>query len=65
MSRPQHKSVTMFYTEGNPSAVLVTNQGDRLTRRHSRFKSAQAALAWCIVQRAKFVYLPTADVCHN
>jgi len=55
----------MFYTEGNPSAVLVTNQGDRLTRRHSRFKSAQAALAWCIVQRAKFVYLPTADVCHN
>jgi hypothetical protein len=47
----------MFYTQGNPVALLVDLAKPKSTPR--RFPDPQAALAWCIKHRVRFVYLPS------
>lgn len=48
----------MFYTHGNPAAILVTTTGTKHRETHKRFPDPHAALAWCIQHRAQFIYLP-------
>lgn len=67
MSRPRNKKTgpelpgqtkTMFITEGNPMAVLVTDAPGGLRKEDRRFDSPEAALAWCRQNRANFYYTP-------
>jgi hypothetical protein len=51
-------SQTMFYVEGNPTAVLVSRTGRNETTTHPRHASPEKALGWCRSHRAQFVYLP-------
>jgi hypothetical protein len=66
MSQPQinpdlfGQSQTMFYTEGQTIAVLVTRKGEKFEQSHPRFASAGRALAWCRINRAGFIYMPSA-----
>jgi hypothetical protein len=63
-SMKQKIKSTMFYTQGNPIALL-TNSGAK-KRRHLTFATAAAALAWCVINRSNFVYFPCAsDASHN
>jgi hypothetical protein len=65
MSQPQintdlfSQSQTMFYTEGQTTAVLVTRNGEALQHTHHHFPTAHRAFAWCRKHRAGFVYMPT------
>lgn len=56
MSKPHEKlnagnmpvqTKTMFYTEGNPAALLVTTLAGRRRKESMTFPTAEAALAWC------------------
>jgi len=51
---------TIFYTEGNPIALLVTNRAGRRKASTQPFASAEAALAWCRGNAAILVYCPVA-----
>ncbi len=58
MSQPLNTiHATMFYTEGQTTAVLVDRGGRRGRRR--RFATAEAALGWCRAHATAFVWLPT------
>jgi len=57
MSKPQPK-LTMFYTESNPVAVLVSTSGGKRKLKNVRFTEPEEALAWCREHRAAFVYTP-------
>lgn len=57
MSQPQI-SQTMYYIEGQTTAVLVTNKSGKLSASHRRFMTAVGALIWCQKHRAGFVYQP-------
>lgn len=58
MSQPQI-SQTMFYIEGQTTAVLVTRRGNKQRSSHPRFMTAVGALIWCRKHRAGFVYMPS------
>jgi hypothetical protein len=49
---------TMFYTEGNPAALLVVNNAGRRSERMMGFPVAEAALTWCRQNGAMLVYMP-------
>ena len=38
---------TMFYTEGNPAALIVKTIGGKRTKELMAFDTAELALAWC------------------
>jgi hypothetical protein len=48
----------LFFTEGNPVAVLVIRKAGRRSTRTVRFDQAETALAWCRGQGAVMVYCP-------
>jgi len=52
------QSKIMFYSEGNPAAMLVTNRAGRRKSSTMTFATAEAALAWCRKHLAVMVYLP-------
>lgn len=69
MSKPRKKlnvpdltgqSQIMFYSEGNPIALVVTNVGERSSERVVRVRSALIGLTWCQARRAAFVYVPAS-----
>lgn len=60
MDKPHHK-LTVYYTEGNQTAALITTTGQRRRVRNVRHASAEAALKWCRAHRAMFVYTPAMD----
>jgi hypothetical protein len=67
MKQPQNyasTSKTMFYTEGNSAASLVTNKAGRHQARTMKFLTAEAALGWCRKHTAMLVYLPL-NPAHN
>ena len=49
---------TMFYTEGNAAASLVTNKAGRHSARTMKFQTAEAALGWCRKNATMLVYIP-------
>jgi len=49
---------TMFYNEGNPAALLVTNKAGKRVQSVMEFPKAEAALAWCRRYGAMLVYCP-------
>lgn len=51
----------MFYTHGNPIALVVTQTGSESRQNRKRVTGPHAALDWCIKHRAKFVYLPAFE----
>ena len=73
MSKPQEgfnppdfsgQTKTMFYNEGNPAALLVTNKAGRHVPSMMNFLKAEAALDWCRQHACAFVYLPV-DLAKN
>ncbi|MBN8246235.1 MAG: hypothetical protein J0L84_02185 [Verrucomicrobia bacterium] len=68
MSKPQVKGaippdpfkyqLTVFYTEGQASGILVTNRGGRRRQQILRLATAEAALAYCRANAAALLYLP-------
>jgi hypothetical protein len=48
----------MFYNEGNPVAVVVTNVAGRRRSSPMEFASAEAALGWCRTNGTMLVYCP-------
>jgi hypothetical protein len=67
MSQPQinpdlfgNNSQTMFYIEGQTTAVLVTNTSGAREHREVKYSTPNLALAWCRKNRAGFVYMPSA-----
>lgn len=48
----------MFYTEGDPAAILVTNRKGRRREQAIRMDTAEAALAYCRAHAAALLYLP-------
>ena len=58
MSQPH---TTMFYVDGQTTAVLVTRDGTQMTSRPlSGIASAEAALAWCRAQSVPLLWMPAA-----
>jgi hypothetical protein len=55
---------TMFYNEGNPAAMLVTNKAGRRRVSTMDFPAAETALAWCRHHSTTFVYCPV-DLAKN
>jgi hypothetical protein len=55
---------TMFYTEGNSAASLVTNKAGRHQARTMKFTTAEAALGWCRKNATMLVYFPF-NLAHN
>jgi hypothetical protein len=55
---PAGQSKTMFYTEGNPAAVLVTDTAGRMKKANMEFATAEAALGWCRQNGANLFYMP-------
>jgi len=49
---------TMFYCEGNPAAILVTNRTGRRRQAMMQFPTAELALEWCRRHSTTFVYSP-------
>jgi hypothetical protein len=49
---------TMFYTEGNAAASLVSNNAGHHSERTMSFPTAEAAIGWCRKNRVMLVYLP-------
>lgn len=70
MSQP-HQKLTMFYTEGNSIAVLVTStgkeghSGTERTKKNVRHASPGAALEWCREHSASFIYSPNVEPDHS
>ena len=54
---PQPQSKTIYYVEGNPVALLITNKLGRMAESKMRFATAELALAWCRKNLATLVYL--------
>lgn len=52
------QSKIMFYSEGNPAAMLVTNRAGRRKCTAMDFPTAEAALGWCRKHLAVLVYMP-------
>jgi len=50
----------LFFTEGSPTALLVTNVGRRHNVGGMKFATAFAAFSWCRRQGVAFVYFPLA-----
>ena len=48
----------LFFSQGNPVAVLVTNRAGRRVTRSKKFGQAESALAWCRDHGAMLVYCP-------
>jgi hypothetical protein len=48
----------MFYIEGNPAAILVTNRAGRRHQTVMQFARAEAALDWCRHHSCTLVYSP-------
>lgn len=73
MSKP-HKKInagrvpvqtkTMFYTEGNPAALLVTNLAGRRSKKTMAFPTAELALAWCRSHGSNLFYTAT-NIAHG
>jgi len=59
MSQPQTIQI-MFYSEGQTSAVLVTNKEGIRSKTFPRFATPGRALSWCRKHRATFTYTPAA-----
>lgn len=55
---------TMFYNEGNPSAILVANKAGRRRISAMEFPKAEVALNWCRQHACILVYLPV-DLAKN
>lgn len=51
-------SKILFFNEGNPVAMLVTNNAGRRKEQQMQFAQAEAALAWCRGHGATMVYMP-------
>jgi hypothetical protein len=49
---------TMFITEGNPDALVVTESINGFSDERYWFPYPEAALAWCRANRCNFVYHP-------
>ena len=47
----------MFATEGNPTAMLLTNKGGK-RKMDAKPMSAEAAFVWCRKNAVMFVYCP-------
>ena len=58
MGQPLQASLTMFYTEGNPIALVVENRKGNRIEKELTLDTAEAALAWCKKHGAMLVYLP-------
>ena len=52
------KAKVMFYTEGNPIALLVSRKAGRQAAGAKPVKSALAALTWCKANGVVLIYLP-------
>jgi hypothetical protein len=50
----------LLITEGNPSALLVTNRAGKRRTTSKTFAQAADALAWCRAAGAMLVYCPAA-----
>ena len=50
----------LFFNEGNPVALLVTNRAGRRKATARPFATAEAALGWCRANSAVLVYAPVA-----
>lgn len=48
---------TLFLTAGTSAAILLTPRGKAHRQRKMHFTDPQAALVWCIAERANLVYL--------
>ncbi len=55
---------TLFYTEGNPAAMLVTDRAGQMSKKEMTLATSEAALAWCKQRRVNFYWMP-ADVRGN
>ena len=60
MANPATDQKTMFYQEGNTTALLVTNRLGRRSKKPMPFPKAEAALAWCRSNGSMLVYSPLA-----
>lgn len=58
MSVPHKAGLTMFYTEGNPVALVVSNVEGKRTDRKVPIANGEAALDWCRQHGSVMVYLP-------
>jgi len=67
MSKPSKKnnlpdfsgqSKIMFYTEGNPAALLLENKAGQRATSGMNFPTAEAALGWCRQSGVMLVYCP-------
>jgi hypothetical protein len=65
MSQPQKRipahNKTVFYTEGQTTAVLVERLGGRRRQQLLGVTTAEALLTWCRANAAALLYLPTPD----
>jgi hypothetical protein len=61
--KPKHRS--MYFTEGNPLALIVTETCKGFCRSHTAFESAQAALQWCRLNNCSMIYLPNDALISN
>ncbi len=63
MSQPQKRTPahnkTVFYTEGQTTAVLVERSGNRRHQQLLGVTTAEALLGWCRANAAALLYLPT------
>jgi hypothetical protein len=50
----------LFFTDGNPRAVLVENNSGHHSTKTMRFPKVDAALDWCRKQKAVLVVLPAS-----
>jgi hypothetical protein len=51
---------TMFFMEGNPAAILITNNGGLLLESMMEFSQAETALDWCCKNVCTLVYTPAS-----
>lgn len=49
---------TMFYSEGNPEALLVTETAGKHSQQPMTFVTAEAALVWCRQNCSNLFYMP-------
>lgn len=60
MSQPR-KHKTVYYTEGQTMAVLVTREGRKRSWQVLGSTSAEALLQWCRANAAALVYMPKVE----
>jgi hypothetical protein len=49
---------TLFYSEGSHIALLITHESSEMKGDPLPMQTAEAALAWCKTNNARFIYLP-------